>query len=65
MADINGNKIKEVWTRKTMYDNDCVRVVIGSKDYFLHVDEIKKLVKGQTFTTEKKTKHTYLHLKEA
>ncbi len=57
---ISGEKLGDVHTLKSMYDNDCVEVRRGNKVYRLGAHVIAQMLDYFYFDVEKKIKHEYL-----
>lgn len=61
---VKGQKIEDVRTLKSIYDNDCVSCIIDGEFYKIHSKEILKMVNDFVFTKNKKKVHTYLEIDE-
>ena len=60
-------KVERIYTGKSMYDGDCVYVVLEDGEVLkLHADEIQKLLEDnkREVTLTKKRKYTYIELGE-
>jgi len=62
---MEGRKIREVRTLKTIYDNDSLSVCVGEDwSYRIKASEILKLLKTHNFIEDKKKKCCYLEVRE-
>ena len=57
---INGQKVTSIDTRRTHFDNGCVLVTCGRKDYLMKVSEFLKVINDVEFDVE--TKKVWEHL---
>lgn len=63
--EIEGQQIVELRTISSMYANNCISAIDDNGDWYkIKVNELIKLVNGNTFVKVKKIKHTYLVLKD-
>lgn len=58
---VAGQEICSIHTLKSWFDHDCIEVETGDGEkYRLPCSTIIQMVNEFTFTTERKSKHTYL-----
>ncbi len=61
MVKIQGQKITEIRTLKSMYDNNCVEITLDNKkEYLMSTKTILQMVNEFEFEVEKKRVHSYL-----
>jgi hypothetical protein len=62
MVRVKGNDIKDVRTRKSWYDHNCIVLFSNGKDYLLNVDELLRVFPFLEFVEKKARRHTHLKI---
>ena len=60
MKKLDGQKIYEIRTIKSWYDNDCICIDAGKKTYRMPTSTIIQMVNEFNFIIKKKIKYEYL-----